>query len=149
MPVPGAVPTRVITKEPNIITDEGAALVAYLLTGGDCGSGTPTDAFDQAHAYISVSDNEAEPEADETEIGGNVLGTKQCDTDWPQYANRRIEWRATFQIGEAEGKWCRISLQNAAAEDCVNFDLFRLDPAVDYTKPVGTRIWICYIGVTI
>ena len=132
----------------DLFTPEGARLVAYLLTGGDCGGGTPTDPFDQAHSYIAASDSTAVPGAGETEIGGSVLATIQCDTGWPVYANRRVEWRATFLDTIGTGTWGRVSLQNGASEPCVNFDLFKLPEVQSWVKGADD-VWWVYIGVTI
>lgn len=143
---------------PNIVLDEGAQLVASLLSGGDVAApgGIDSSAWKQStgKAFIGVADQSADPVATDTGFnltGGETSHFKAVDSGFPSYDSdeRYLIYRATFISGEGEIEWKMMTLNNTNddATGC-NLNVAVVDDSDVCIKQTG-QVWEAWLYVAL
>jgi len=124
---------------PNLMLDEGAALLASLLIGG---AGTP---FSNANARLGVGDDATAAAAGQT--GLQAVANKAyvaMEVGYPQQAGGTLTWRAVFDGNTANHAWQEFTVANGADDTAVNLNRKVSDQG---TKALG-QVWTLDLQIT-
>jgi len=124
-------PYEVIEGKENVMLDEGANRLWFLICGG---TGT---LYNNANARIGVGDSNTAEDPTQTGLLGVNQFYKGMDATYPIYgSNRQAVFRSTYAEGEANFHWYEWTVDNGAV------DLKNINRKVQDlgTKP-NTEIW--------
>jgi len=124
----------------NVALNEGLQLLADIIAGID----TTSNKWDNSNAYLGVGDSSTAEDASQTGLQGTNKTFKGMDDGYPSRSGQTLEWRATFESGDANHDWKEFTVVNASDDNGTNLNRKVADKG---TKSSG-ETWTLSLQIT-